>query len=187
LASSNRAAAENESPTAPCYSIWIVPPEPARTALAAQIDRLSAEYATPRFPPHVTVLGDLALSEPDALARTAELAALLEPFRLEFGDVGRSDERFRSLYVDVRRSEQVVRMHDEAVRILGLVPDREFEPHLSLLYGSLPVEAKRDAARSVEGRLPRGFEADRLELAYSSSAIPIHDWRAVREFALQRP
>src|SRR5574337_1324526 len=83
------------------YSLWLVPGEPALSLLASAISRLSREYSTPRFKPHITLLGGIALQEANALAKLALLARTLEPFPIELGEIGFLDEYFRCLFVRV--------------------------------------------------------------------------------------
>ncbi|KAG7355672.1 cyclic phosphodiesterase-like protein [Nitzschia inconspicua] len=43
-------------------SLWLIPPEPQRTTLQSEIDRLAKQYGGPTFPPHVTLLGRIEVA-----------------------------------------------------------------------------------------------------------------------------
>jgi 2'-5' RNA ligase len=167
----------------PQYSIWIVPPLPERARLSDLIDHLSTEHSTPPFRPHVTVLGDLTSPEREMLSRTSALAMLLTPFTIRLGSVSYSDDYFRSLYVEIEESDELARAHREAARLFGIAAEEEYLPHLSLMYGQVPVTAKEDIIRSIEADLPDAFDVGRVHMVLSSSLIPPRDWRSLREFA----
>ena len=166
------------------YSIWFVPPTPERDSLSNLIERLSREHSTPSFRPHVTVLGDLASPEQDTLSKTAELATLLTPFTIRLGRVSYSDHFFRSLYVEIEQSDELARAHREAARLLGIAADDGYMPHLSLMYGQVPVAEKRGIVASIAADLPDAFDVGRVHMVLSSSLIPPPEWRSLREFAL---
>src|SRR5262245_60182005 len=74
-------------------SLWLSPT--GDPALARLVDELSARLGTPRFPPHLTLLGGLGAAEPEAEERAARLAAGLRPLGLALGGVGGEPSFYR--------------------------------------------------------------------------------------------
>ena len=40
-------------------SLWLVPPEPALTAIRQQVDNVAKEQNLPPFEPHITIIGNV--------------------------------------------------------------------------------------------------------------------------------
>ena len=58
----------------PLISCWLVPPEPNRTDLQALVRELAQRHGLQPFEPHVTLIGNLGLSEADAVEKLKSLA-----------------------------------------------------------------------------------------------------------------
>ncbi len=83
------------------YSLWIVPSGNAYDMLVDLISQLSERYSTPCFEPHITLLGDLPLSEEDMLFKTCYLANLIRPFKIRLTAVNYFDEFFECLFTAI--------------------------------------------------------------------------------------
>lgn len=151
-------------------SLWLMPEGEARARLARCIDRLAVRLATPSFPPHVTLLPGLDAPVDSVLDAVAELARGLPPFEVRLSGVEGSDDHFRCLYARVEVSSPLGAAHARAVRRLVPPGPLPFEPHLSLVYGTLDAGTKAALAREVEAEALPGFQARRL-----------HAWRTEGE------
>jgi peptide/nickel transport system permease protein len=65
------------------YHLWVMPSGDAYDVLARTIVTLSEQYRSPRFPPHVTVLGHLPGSQSDILANARLLSNRLSPYDIQ--------------------------------------------------------------------------------------------------------
>ncbi|MGA2784592.1 MAG: hypothetical protein ABSF09_07845, partial [Candidatus Bathyarchaeia archaeon] len=90
------------------FSLWLMPTGDAYQALANLIFDLSKEYSSPRFAPHVTLLGELHGSEEEIKSRTSRLSANLKPYAIDLTRIEYLDEYFRSLFIRVEETEQVM-------------------------------------------------------------------------------
>lgn len=156
-------------------SLWLTPEGETAERLAVWIGRFAERLNTARFAPHVTLLsglsGDpLALREP-----TRAAAAELAPFEVHLDTVDGRDEHFRCLFVRAAEPAALAAAHATAARAFGRAPDPSFLPHLSLVYGTLAPERKRDLAREAASLLDVRFEARSLRLW--STAGPVASWR----------
>jgi len=73
--------------TAKGYALWLMPSGDSYEILAQTILRLSRQYSTPFFEPHVTLLGGLLEPEEAVLSKTRQLAALVRPFGISLGSL----------------------------------------------------------------------------------------------------
>jgi 2'-5' RNA ligase len=160
----------------------LVPGQPAFSILASAISRLSREHLTPRFGPHITLLGRIGLPEAKALAKSASLASILEPFRFELGDIGFLDEYFRCLFVTVAAGHAISRAYRAACRIFAR-QDAPYLPHVSLVYGKLPVETKQRVATGLSSLTGRAVRVQQLMLWRVDG--PVRQWKPVKTFDLR--
>lgn len=164
-------------------ALWLMPEEPMFTLLAGEISRLGQRFFTPFFEPHVTLVGGITADEEEAVAKSASLARLVEPSRIELGEVGYRDEYFRCLFVSVAPADLLIKAHRAALEAFDLQEEPAYMPHLSLLYGKLPVATKGELAAAYSFLSGQAFEVRRLAL-YRVSGRP-QEWKCIGKFELK--
>ena len=167
------------------YSVWLMPDETWGREFAAIVDDLAQRFSTPRFQPHLTLIGGQPFDREDLKRRLAPAMAGVAPVSRSILDVVTGDAFFRSFYAlfdaeggfgDLRRQVNVA--------VLGDDPGN-FMPHVSLLYGAVEAEPKAAAAAQVRSALVgRTVTFDRIEIVRSGDYVPIEDWESVATFAL---
>jgi len=185
------------------YSIWLVPTGPARLRLRGQIEALSKKHGTPDFEPHVTLVG-LGAVPPESgeglEGRIARLAGALRPFDVHLREVGQLDAFFRSLFVKVEPTPDVMRAGEMGRRLFKEVhqkepADPEYFPHLSLLYSDLAADEKQKIISTELADLGVRDDRSPINIAFEVSKLEIRDtatrdtrnWRLLRELPLARP
>ena len=119
------------------FAFWLDPAERARAFFHATIARLAREFDAARFEPHVTLgLLDMSVRLPPLVAAG--------PIRLRPVGIFASATFTKTLFVRFARTSAVEHLRQS----LGLY-DRQYDPHLSLLYRTLPMEHKRRLAESI--------------------------------------
>lgn len=139
---------------APRYALWLMLPEEAHQRYAALIETLAREYATQRFEPHITLLGDLRGEEHVLAQQTGQLARELEPFEVRLLEAGGEEETYRCLYVFVALSRALEHARTRARERFGRRIETGFVPHLSLVYGALDEYEKE----KILDRIGRYFD-----------------------------
>ena len=159
------------------YALWLLPDETAGAKYADLINTLSERYHTPRFSPHVTLLGRVTGSE-DTLAQiTRSLADKFCMLTLPAEGLAGETNYFRSLYVKLECSKRLLETHEQASTSFAGRPASDYLPHLSLVYGHLPETEKTKLGTEIEDKLPNDFQLDRLQLVYIAASV--RDWRTV--------
>jgi 2'-5' RNA ligase len=144
--------------TAEGLFLWLAPAGAEAQALSALVLELSQRLGTPRFEPHLTLLGPLAPAAGEAglEEKVASLAGRLAPLALRSA-----------------RAE---------ARALCPAPEAPFRPHLSLAYGRLDASTQVALSAELAPRIPAVVTARHLDLIRTDG--PPHAWRRLRRFDL---
>ena len=164
-------------------SLWLVPEPKARRRLGATITRLARRLGTPRFAPHVTLIGGLRRPLREIGAVAAGLARSTAPLELRPARVGERPHFYRSVFLAFEKSEALGRLRARARKALGPAR-RRFFAHLSLVYGDLDARTRRRLVAKLarESRAPIRFA--RLQVMRTEGEP--REWRLVASFALSR-
>lgn len=162
--------------------LWLLPPASVHDRFAALIGALSQRLRTPAFQPHITLLGSLEFPQNEVVSRTAALAAELPAVPIHLTDIGWSDAYFRCLYIRAERTPPLLTVHRIASRHFERLPDTQFMPHLSLIYGNLSAEVKQRIANEIGLSIDAVFHIDRIGICLANESPA--DWRVIQTFAL---
>jgi hypothetical protein len=163
-------------------SLWLVPDGPEDQAIAALIGELAARFGTPSFPPHVTLMAGIQEAPDLVVARGREMARVLRDFSIRFNGLEHSAEYFRALIVRVTPDLPILDARRRAQMALPGEPVGPFVPHLSLLYGSLPVETRRHLMGEVSASAPDTIVLRHLDVV--STEGPVSEWRQLARLPL---
>jgi 2'-5' RNA ligase len=162
------------------FSLWLVPSGDAYHALANLIIDLSNEYSSPRFTPHVTLLGGLQGSEEEIRSRSVKLANKMRPYTITLTRLEYQDEYFRSLYIRVNETKQVVQANLQAREVFDRQMDPGYLPHLSILYGNYSSAEKDEIIKKNGQKFTLSFKVKSLHLVDTS--LRPESWVTTREF-----
>jgi 2'-5' RNA ligase len=161
------------------FSLWIVPEGEVRHRLAVLIAELARRFGGPVFDPHVTLLAGRPGPAASVIAQAEEVMRGAETFPVRFVGPEVGDSYFRSLYLRVESSAELLAIHGAARDAFGRTEEVPFFPHLSLLYGAPPSPA---VIAEVRLGVPDGFDARTVDL-YSTEG-EVERWHRVRRFRL---
>jgi 2'-5' RNA ligase len=140
-------------------SLWLVPPVTLRAEIATIIDGYAEQLATPRFIPHLTLLGGIDKVVEAQLRTLADtcLGVMIEPEGIATGD-----DFWHCVFVAVNVTPELQRVRSVAEQIFGKSAE-PFRPHMSLVYGDLPAETREAVAREIEATRFVPFAPEVLE------------------------
>ena len=133
------------------YSLWLQPSGDIAYRLQERINKMSQQYGTPSFAPHVTLLGGLKASETELMSLSGTLVSSLYPFELTLTKAGYYDQFYQSLFLLVKKNKMLSFLRRRACRLFDLYDSDRYTPHLSLLYGDLSQNEK-ERILNVMGR-----------------------------------
>jgi len=166
------------------YALWLMPSGKTHEKLSCMIMELSKRHHTPYFEPHVTLsTEDYKDSRNELLEKTRALANQIRPFTVQLAGLGHEDSYWRPLYIKARMTPQIMRANEKAAEIFqgGRQPG-PYKPHLSLLYGRLPTEARENIIAKIGTSLNGlSFKAQSIHLYSLNGAAD--KWHSVKEFS----
>lgn len=133
------------------YSLWLQPSGDIAYRLQERINKMSKQYGTPSFAPHITLLGGLKSSETELVSLTDTLVSSLSPFDVTLTKAGYSDEFYQSLFLHVEKNSMLEEVRNRVCKLFDVRDPDGYRPHLSLLYGDLSQEEK-ERILNITGR-----------------------------------
>lgn len=127
---------------------WLIPAEPARRFFQGLIEDLARRCDAPLFEPHMTIhVGSNHADAADkALSKTAREC---QPIKLKALEIGHSDEFIKTLFVQFAPNRKLRQLHETIRNAAQDSSDYELNPHLSLLYQTMPVVRRSELAHSI--------------------------------------
>jgi 2'-5' RNA ligase len=162
------------------YTLWLVPTGNAYDKFSNLIKSLAKKYDAPIFEPHVTLLGDIEISEEEAVKKTEQLVANQKSFPLNLGSVDYQDFHFRTLFVRAEPTKFLQNLHKRAKQIFQMdIPP--YMPHLSILYGTYPEELKKGIISEIGSTKEASWIVDKVTLIKGGE---VSEWKTIKEFPL---
>ncbi len=164
------------------YSLWLMPEGSVYERMVNTIARIGHQHDTPQFEPHVTLLGSVHGAQQEVLQLSEMLAQQLTPYEIELTRIEYLDEEFCCLFLRVVETDEVMSANQMARHVFGREHDSPYVPHLSLMYGDVPVEIKQQIIHELDGGLSLRFDVDRLHVF--STTLPTDRWSRLESFPL---
>lgn len=164
-------------------SLWLVSEDSqASRRLADMINTLARSFGTPRFEPHVTLLGGLEGPEGEIVRQSTALARALPHLELRFRGIEGSEEYFRCVFATMEPTSEFLRARERALELFGGHREPHFTPHISLVYGRLAPEAKAAMIRALGEYLVGALTCRQLQVMRTQG--PPERWQCLATLAL---
>jgi len=122
---------------------WLIPAEPARSYFASLIRDLAARFDAPIFEPHLTIYVTKAeFGNAGELLQRALTGG--KPYRLAITGIDFSEEFTKTLFVQFQSNEELTALSASLFQ-----NEYQLNPHLSLIYKTMPCETKSEIATSL--------------------------------------
>jgi len=165
------------------YVIWLLPPDEVRERFARLIHELAQANDTDAFDPHITLMDGLSGDETQIRNSAHEIALGLAPLDVRLTDADYLDEFHRALFVRVEPSAALSAAHRMARSLFAAQENREFIPHMSLLYGNLTPATKETLLDNIGRQFDLAFRITHLLLVAIAGRCP-GDWRYLARYRL---
>jgi hypothetical protein len=169
--------------------LWLAPCEPLRSTLRSTIRRLAASLGAVEFEPHLTVYcGPSTDAEARAVAHM--IARKFSPIELTADRLCHTERYTKTLFVQFQESDAVRQIFEAAAAGYSRQSNYILNPHLSLLYKTLPGAKRRELCESLG--VPMGdYKFDRIQMIETELPIedagPVRRWRVVCDEAIGGP
>jgi hypothetical protein len=127
---------------------WLCPNEPMRTYFSGVIRDLATKFDAPVFAPHVTLyVTDAANENPGAVLE--QVLNDRGPCQLSVRCLDYSDKFTKTVFVQFEPDIELARLSSDLQSSSAVQTDYELNPHLSLIYKTMPAETKMQIANSL--------------------------------------
>ena len=149
------------------YAIWFLPPLEITQQFSRIINKYATEYHAPHFEPHITLLGEIALSKDVVEHAMEKLSKAFSPLTLHLTTIGYEETYHHALFLRVDLTQSLLQMNQSLYTLLALQP-KPYMPHMSLLYGHHSNETKEKLSEDLRDLQTQPFQVDTLHLIESS-------------------
>lgn len=162
-------------PAAKDYSIWLMFKKDEELTLQLIIEKLSKDFNSPSFKPHITLIHGFKDEEEILIKKFSSFSENLSEFRVKVRGINYSDDFYKSLYLEIKKSELLDNLYKKAANFFELSSqESEFLPHISLLYSHIPLQKKQELVKELSKISFESFRVDKISLV-KTSGIPF-EW-----------
>lgn len=162
------------------YSIWLIPDSKSLKSLGRIIEDISFTTQTPKFEPHITLLGGFEGEEAELKEKFIKIYKNTNSFKVELVRTGYEDFYFRSFYMLASLNKKLLSLNEAIQRRFNR--KEQYMPHLSLLYSNLKEEEKRKIISRLNLQLPVKIKITKIQLLKTEGEV--EKWRKVVEVSL---
>ncbi len=164
------------------YSIWLMPSGRINKKFSKIILELSKKHKSPKFMPHVTLIGGFTGDKKQMLLKAQILANLIKPFDIKLTETAHLNEFYRSLFVYVKKTPELMKTYNLARKLFDF-PKKKYMPHLSLIYGNFSKETKeRIIIKEIGEDFNVTFRVKHICLGFNNEVKK--QWPVVKRFSL---
>lgn len=173
-----------QSPETTGYHIFLEPENQLRKKIQNIINNLSEEYSGPVFTPHVTLLARIqGDSDTEVIEKTKLLAQQMKAFSISLAGIDSRPAYFQACFLQLVNEALVVKYHERAKAIFGVIAQNTYMPHMSLFYGNLTKEQSGQIISEVDLSADRlEFKVDALHVYRTPGAV--ETWEKIGEISI---
>lgn len=165
------------------FSLWLMPDDAASKKLSDIIKKLSHEYETPLFEPHITILSNIDSSKSNAIHAASDLSVEVFTQKIKLTKLAHHNDFFKCIHYKVDYTSQISELYQLARDRFGGLQSKSFMPHLSIVYGTFEPDKRERIISNVPTDAPVLFDARRLCLVNTKSQNPA-EWEYIDDFAI---
>lgn len=128
---------------------WLILAEPGRSVFQTLINDLARRHDAPVFEPHVTIF--IGANRPKAAQATlSHVGRHCTAITLDALEIHHSSEFTKTLFVQFAPSAELEGLKDAIRSAAQDSSHYDLNPHLSLLYKTVPTTVRRELAKSIK-------------------------------------
>eukprot|EP00753_Platysulcus_tardus_P007808 PLAT15495.2.p1 GENE.PLAT15495.2~~PLAT15495.2.p1 ORF type:complete len:196 (-),score=96.33 PLAT15495.2:100-687(-) len=174
------------------YSLWLLPDDDTMAICSARQEALRAAHGGPAFGSHITLLPGLPLSDGETEQQLStrverDLVPLLTELDVSLLPAASGELFFHCVFFPVLLSDDLLAAAKLARATFSHDEATAYEPHISLLYQTMPAADAEAAAASVRAAVGDDALSTRLSrLALWKTEGEVKEWKRVGEWRLRR-
>lgn len=166
--------------------LWLRPDPPGTVFFRKWISRLATTYNSPVFAPHVTLsrISDSAIDTETANNTLLKLADRHTSLFLDCLTVECRDKPYQKIVIKTDDPVSLSDLHKSIDYLFGEPFSKKRDPHLSLLYNTLPCTVINKSLQPIKQALPARIHMSEISMV-SLAGAPA-EWKVVSTISLQR-
>ena len=121
------------------WSIWLCPDPSEQSSIQQLVNECCYRFKSSPFASHVTLFGRVDADPETTFSYLSDCVRGLGSISLNMLGVKTGTIPWKALYLQVYKTEPLVRLQKEIDQYLNVYRHYEFDPHLSLAYGNLEI------------------------------------------------
>ena len=119
------------------WSIWLYPDPSEQSSIQQLVNECCYRFKSSPFASHVTLFGRVDADPETTFSYLSDCVRGLGSISLNMLGVKTGSIPWKALYLQVDKTEPLVRLQKEIDQYLNVYRHYEFDPHLSLAYGGV--------------------------------------------------
>lgn len=129
------------------YCAWITFESSDLTEI---IIKLAQKYNNPVFQPHCTLVGKTDISLPRMKSAIINLMSNYKLIEVHPLKMGYTNNLWRALYIELKELQILTKWHEHICNLLSINFDKNYLPHISLMYNSLSLRQKKRISSKIK-------------------------------------
>lgn len=129
------------------YCAWITFESSDLTEI---IIKLAQKYNNPVFQPHCTLVGKTDISLPRMKSAIINLLSNYKLIEVHPLKMGYTNNLWRALYIELKELQILTKWHEHICNLLSINFDKNYLPHISLMYNSLSLREKKRISSKIK-------------------------------------
>lgn len=125
------------------WSIWLCPDPSEQSSIQQLVNECCYRFKSSPFASHVTLFGRVDADPETTFSYLSDCVRGLGSISLNMLGVKTGTIPWKALYLQVDKTEPLVRLQKEIDQYLNVYRRYEFNPHLSLAYGNLEINESK--------------------------------------------
>ncbi len=159
------------------YCIWLTFDS---SELSEIIRKLAQKYNSPVFQPHCTLIGKTDISLPRMKSSIINLISKYKPIKVHPIKINYTDNIWRSLYIELKEKQILTEWNKHICELLSINYDKDFIPHISLMYNSVSVKEKNKISSKI--KLKPVYKIKSIQIVDCSGKVD--EWNTVFELKI---
>jgi len=161
------------------YCIWLTFDS---NELRDTIIEFAKKYNCPIFQPHITLLGRI---DANLIKIKSAIYNIIEKFdskSITPNKVNYTEDYSKSYFLEIKEKQTLTNWHKRICDILNIESDKEYIPHISLMYNELQIEDKEQI--ELPFKIGKSFRIKSIQITECHGEV--ENWQPIFELKVPR-
>jgi 2'-5' RNA ligase len=161
------------------YAVWYEPTGEVYNELKDLITKLSKQFHSPVFEPHITLLpGGTDMAKDGVIEKLQSYIEKSEQFTTKLTTFDFTDEYFKSIIIAVEQTQEIMSFGHGLQKEINDKQVDIYTPHLSVLYGNYPIKEKK-AIQALGKAYDKSFVLEKIDVIEYELGKPPETWKKI--------